>query len=358
MNELSRALSRLDESDDAGALELLLGVWRQTGAASVADAIDVLSEAITARLPPVTAVGKTSARKAWDQLAGERRPVDLGRLLAVLPDGIDRGQRLRALLSWDRDPRIATAARAWLEAPPVAGARRRSFYLPLIELIGHVADSRLYPLLARLSAKESRSTTIHNLGMPAWKPLAALTERLAKQPALALSTDDEAVVTKIRERMGRASTPVQGVVRAADPAELFAEVYARPDDDDARAVLSDLLQQLGDPRGEYIALQLARAGTDQKRTPRERALEETWGRKWLGALEPALLAGGIVFERGFLARCRYVGAFAGAATQGAVEWSTVTQVDVSTASQFVTYSHAVLLDPVMRSLRHVVGLAR
>ncbi|MBA2541405.1 MAG: TIGR02996 domain-containing protein [Deltaproteobacteria bacterium] len=41
-------------------------------------------------------------------------------------------------------------------------------------------------------------------------------------------------------------------------AELFAAVYASPDDDGPRSVLADLLQEQGDPRGEFIALQLAR----------------------------------------------------------------------------------------------------
>ena len=37
---------------------------------------------------------------------------------------------------------------------------------------------------------------------------------------------------------------------------LFAAVYARPADDGARQVLADALQELGDPRGEFISLQL------------------------------------------------------------------------------------------------------
>ncbi|MGZ3452674.1 MAG: TIGR02996 domain-containing protein [Polyangiales bacterium] len=351
--DLASALATLEESDEAGALDALLDVWRATGAPSVADAIDALSERITARLPPVTAVGSTSAKKAWEQLAAQRRAVDLGRLLAVLPDGNDRALRLRALLAWERDPRIATAARAWLTAPPVAGARRRSFFVPLIELLAHVADTRLVPVLNQATTKEARSRTIHHMSMQAWKPLVALAHTLSTQPVASSSAEDEGVLEKIRARIGRPKAKPD-----VDPAALFAEVYAHPEADEPRAVLGDLLQQLGDPRGEFIALQLARAGTNGKRTSRERELEETWARKWLGALDPALLAGGIVFERGFLARCRYGGASAGAATKGAPEWSTVTHVDASTASGYISYSHEVLLDPVMRALRHVVGVAR
>ena len=40
---------------------------------------------------------------------------------------------------------------------------------------------------------------------------------------------------------------------------MFAEVFADPANDDKRLVLADALSEAGDPRGEFITLQLAHA---------------------------------------------------------------------------------------------------
>ncbi len=60
---------------------------------------------------------------------------------------------------------------------------------------------------------------------------------------------------------------------------LFAEVYARPDDDAPRLVLADHLLELGDPRGEFLALQLAKGKpTPSARRKRRRSSRSTASR--------------------------------------------------------------------------------
>jgi uncharacterized protein (TIGR02996 family) len=49
--------------------------------------------------------------------------------------------------------------------------------------------------------------------------------------------------------------------------KLLAEVYASPDDDAPRLVYADWLQERDDPRGEFIALQIARARGKAAGTP-------------------------------------------------------------------------------------------
>lgn len=88
-----------------------------------------------------------------------------------------------------------------------------------------------------------------------------------------------------------------------DTAKLFAAVYANPDADAPRSVLADALQEAGDPRGEFIALQLARA-RGGKKTRRESQLLKPNQRAWLGPLVMAIPNKGLVFERGFVARCQ------------------------------------------------------
>jgi len=80
---------------------------------------------------------------------------------------------------------------------------------------------------------------------------------------------------------------------------LLAAVYEDLASDTNRMVLADRLLELGDPRGELIALQLARARAGTPPTPRERALIAQHGHAWTRPLAGCLVAYG--FRRGFLA---------------------------------------------------------
>ena len=80
---------------------------------------------------------------------------------------------------------------------------------------------------------------------------------------------------------------------------LYAAVHADPSDDGPRQVLADALLERGDPRGELIALQLARARGEPTVAARETALLREHASEWAGELARA---GTVVFERGFPAR--------------------------------------------------------
>jgi uncharacterized protein (TIGR02996 family) len=82
--------------------------------------------------------------------------------------------------------------------------------------------------------------------------------------------------------------------------ELFAAIYADPDDDSPRHVLADYLSDRGDPRGEFISLQLARGRSDV-RLARELELLQAHVTEWLGPLAPVIDARRTRFERGFMA---------------------------------------------------------
>ncbi len=62
-------------------------------------------------------------------------------------------------------------------------------------------------------------------------------------------------------------------------ADLLAAIYAAPDDDEPRLVYADWLQERGDPRGEFITLQLAGKDVD-----RQAALIAEHGPTWIGDL--------------------------------------------------------------------------
>src|SRR5262249_51579200 len=76
---------------------------------------------------------------------------------------------------------------------------------------------------------------------------------------------------------------------------LEAALVENPDDLAAHAAYADFLQEQGDPRGEFIALQLALEDPGkspeerQRLLERERELLQAHQREWLGDLAPALL---------------------------------------------------------------------
>jgi uncharacterized protein (TIGR02996 family) len=86
--------------------------------------------------------------------------------------------------------------------------------------------------------------------------------------------------------------------------ELLAAVFAAPDDDAPRLVYADWLQQRGDPRGELIMLQVARARGRAKKGQRRREDEllDEHASKWLRSLG-AYADKHTRFERGFVVAC-------------------------------------------------------
>jgi uncharacterized protein (TIGR02996 family) len=62
--------------------------------------------------------------------------------------------------------------------------------------------------------------------------------------------------------------------------ELLASIYAAPDDDAPRLVYSDVLLERGDPFGEFIQLQIARANGQRDTREREKQLFEQHGLNW------------------------------------------------------------------------------
>ena len=86
---------------------------------------------------------------------------------------------------------------------------------------------------------------------------------------------------------------------------LLAAIYADPDDDAPRHVLADALIDRGDPRGEFISMQLAR-GRKDVRIARELELQQAHAGEWLGALASVIDVRRSKFERGFLSHASIV----------------------------------------------------
>lgn len=122
-------------------------------------------------------------------------------------------------------------------------------------------------------------------------------------------------------------------------ADLLRQIYEHPADDELRLVLADALMATGDPRGEFIQLQIQPAHDLARRAMR---LIQQHGLTWLGRLRGKVVP--IGYDRGFLAHCHV---YDESGVTGLDEWATVHTIELGEVTgEFV-------LDPVMRSLRRL-----
>lgn len=96
------------------------------------------------------------------------------------------------------------------------------------------------------------------------------------------------------------SPPTPGMPAAH--AALFDAVYADPRSDAPRERLGRALRDEGDPRGEFIELQLMKARGDARtkaQDKQEKALLKAHAEAWLGPFAPLVRRADCAFERGF-----------------------------------------------------------
>ncbi|MFT3698149.1 MAG: TIGR02996 domain-containing protein [Kofleriaceae bacterium] len=286
------------------ALALLLDAWRATSSPKIAIAIDQ----VTVRISRPKPAGKTidAKQRAWLALADANEPAAVGTLLATFAD-VKRAEiieaRLERLASYPRDPRIAMALVQLVGNWPVPGETGLPSLRRALELVIRIADPRTRQPIIDLHLSGGNATTRFVKGQQ---------HRIAAELASAITTSPPpAEIDDVIEALSSPET-------AATADTLYDAVYTDPDNDQPRQVLADFLQTQGDPRGAFIAMQLAGKKT------------KAYDRAWLGPLEPALHKTGTAFERGFLARAR-IKRPQSAFDQilAAREWSTVTALDIA-----------------------------
>ncbi len=129
----------------------------------------------------------------------------------------------------------------------------------------------------------------------------------------------------------------------------FQAVYAAPGDVSAKLVLADVLQERGDPRGEFISLQLQPTRPKRIELRLEKLLER-YRAAFLNPLAPVVRPDGQVWEHGFLVECR---AALDGSTVDAPEWGTVRKLaQVGNAASLP----AELTSPHMTALRELTNV--
>jgi len=351
---VAAALARLP--DHEAALEPLLEAWRRWRTPRLARAIESLSDRLVVTLGTVPGLSHADREREWRPLALTPSARNLGRLLPSLGGASAKIARrnLSMLASWPEDPRLTGKLHQLLRRPRVSSAKSQPLWTLAFNVLDAVADPRTVPVLNDFVRSPLRFAEALRapLSARALKTIARVQHALSTVPAL--PADDAEALSRLEAALGLpAGWDVDGVPSVALE-ELRMAIYSAPDDDAPRHVYADALQTMGDPRGELIALQLARTATAPV-SGREAELLREYAIEWSGVFEPCCRE--VQFERGFpsavtLRRPRWY-------TQRAIsapEWSTIEVLDVGELVDDQSVIHELLWKgrfPVLREVRGI-----
>jgi len=307
----SAANDAAERGDWPACLAALLELWRDQPAFELARLIDDVAARCNApECAPTAAAIKKRIASATD---ADITPIlaTIIRQARVMPNIARHAYALAA--SRRPDPRIAATLSHFLEHYPYAhadGALDRE----LVDGLVAMNDPRYWGQL-RMAAKE-------------WEP------RRGRYVRRRLPIDHIVEVAKnlvdrpvapyldrtIAHILDRTKPDTRNVVALLDA------VYADLASDAPRAIYADALQDAGNPRGEFITLQLTNPGTR-----REKQLQRANERAWLGPLDKAVQKSGLVWRRGFPATAKLAWRSMKQLSPSDRGWHTLEEIDVGEA---------------------------
>ncbi|KIG15570.1 hypothetical protein DB30_05444 [Enhygromyxa salina] len=275
------------------ALACLLSVWAEHRAPEIASLIEALSAQLSGAYPALPTGSRRDFDEAWTTRLRAGDLAERGLLLERVLEGAgpEVCPRLQQLAALPPDPRIASAilrgvlhwtasprSKTWTAMHRVLRAHADPRSLPALE---HDRGPRdLYPpygFSRRTGGTRRTITTI---------------QRAIAKRAIALSPEQAATVAALAKVISEGVAD-QGVT-------LLANVYANPADLDQRRIYADWLEQRGDPRGEFINLQLLAAEHSSpaihRRIAKLRSAHQT---AWLGRIASAFVSRSVRFANGF-----------------------------------------------------------
>ncbi len=289
-HSLAAASRALLDGDARGMAQRLREAWRDSRDPTLAALYECLLEVPAVALPGPEPHARA---RAWAETAA-RAPGDPSVLASLLREpshpAVPELDRLGALSAWAPDPLLASGLARRLRLPVVARehAGAETIALETIRLLAAQRDPRAIPVLEQLARDPGLTARQRRNIRAAIDDLQAVAPVRLDPDTLAAMAPLERRAAELREREARS-------------AELLAAIYADPDADAPRLVYADWLAALGDPRGEFISLQLARSGHGGPPSERERELLARHADEWAGVLHDVTSPLGRVFERGFLA---------------------------------------------------------
>jgi uncharacterized protein (TIGR02996 family) len=266
------------------AMAALLAEWQRAPRGAVADAI----VAIDATLP-----AREIASAQWLAVAKAHDPDALRSVLATIFEAGSKPARERAeaLCEWPLDPRVDRWLAGLYDKPVYSSTGARPLWTRLQPLTKRIVDATAIDTIDKARKGNWKHCDFETDFLAEYIDRAKLTKPLEKP----LSGDEQRELASIATQL-RDATARRPEGKQAD--ELLAQVLADPRDDGARAVLADALVELGDPRGELIALQLAPPTPESTR--RANAIIKQHRDALLGVLAPAVTEA--TFAKGFASR--------------------------------------------------------
>ena len=311
---ITDAVAAAAREDWAACLGALLAAWRPKREPELATLIDRVAArtsapVVEARAPVIAA----RIRAATD--------VDIGPIVETIlrqartvPDLVRQAIELATMHA--PDPRVATLIANFFGKSRYARADG-ALEPGIADALDGIDDPRYRELLTRACARllPRRGRLISK--RPRIDRLVAIAAKInGRRPIAPASAALLAAIAAIDASLATITAP------AHDHATLLAAIYADPESSAARLIYADALQEAGDPRGEFIALQCAGGPV----TKRERQLLELNARAWLGPIDPHLQKQGLVYRRGFVAAAIWNGGTR-SATTFAPEWQTLEHLD-------------------------------
>lgn len=296
-------------------IDQLLVQWRAARHPSTSELIQQLGDQLRVEVPRLPAKKSDAARALLNAFEGEPGFLRSARLrqleqFARTTSATVLWPLFEALSKVPPDPRIATLTTRLLvgdlEVPLTSKLTRR--LLDCVETHGDDSHFRALEL----------GFPLHLLD----DGLAARTVRLLQR---GLATRPEGPEVTLAERKRILTTRWELPAAPAPLESLYAPIWAHPHERSGRQVLADLLLERGDPRGEFISLQLADASPK-----RQKQLLKAHREAWLGKLVSVvdLKADPPVFEGGFVSELTVKGVRKGQflLASDAPEWATVRRV--------------------------------
>lgn len=307
--EAARAIT-----DDAALLDALLVAYRARPLPGLVELIAIAGKRAATEHPMTGSLNDQHAM--WRGVATLERATDLEWLIANVITGRTEYsiERITLLERWPVDPRLASGLLGLAAGKQMTTAK--VFWRDAFRFINKQAHPGLAAILAPMLALEPTTAFERSL----LKKLRVIEAKLARLESPSPSTTETAALGKLAERL-----QVKQVRAAAKTADDFLrQIWAAPADDSLREVFADWLQERGDPRGEFISLQLARARRrleaakrptgktisgitlrvalpdETKALARERALLAKHKREWAAPFEAVLSLPKSTFESGFL----------------------------------------------------------
>lgn len=353
MSEVSKAVAALKRDDFDTGLASLIALWRETHSSALADAIDQLSAVAAGQRDPFSGRTKMEQAAAWDALVSKRKAGDFSKLfnglITVSATKDEHRARLEVLKKkLGPDPRLSSALLTLMHSPPrvLSMVFRRPFWEIAFRALHTIEDPRAHALAITLRAKyaASRSPFEQTVVVDDLARLIAASEKWQ-------ATERPVDVTAL--------TPFFAARAGAQSHEALEAAYRSPADLALRQVCADALSEAGDPRGEFIALQLAGRLTPAQRK-RHEVLFKQCRDSMLGPIAAFAFDKGTRFKNGFpftvrLGRC----AKRSSPTEeevramlAAPQWSTVEAIDVFA---FASAQRPLVEAGSMRSIKRILN---